>query len=106
MKSPKNIRTSIGNYLSENVFSGRSFGFVIFLTFLAVLSIRAGHSVDEKVLEIARLEDQLQELEAEYLESKSDLMLLGMESQVLEKGEELGLVASKEPPVKIVLKDE
>jgi len=106
MKSPKNIRASIGNYISVNVFSGRSFGFVIFLTILAVFSIRAGHSVDEKVLEIARLEDKLKELEAEYLESKSDLMLLGLESQILDKGAKMGLQPSEKPPVKIVLTDE
>ena len=106
MKSPKNIRNSVGNYLRDNVFSGRSFGFVIFLTGLAVLSIRAGHSVDEKVLEISILEDNLKELEAEYLESKSNLMLLGMESQILEKGEAMGLQACDEPPIKIILSDE
>ncbi|MCT4622645.1 MAG: FtsL-like putative cell division protein [Schleiferiaceae bacterium] len=106
MKSVKNIANSTKNYLQDRFFQGRSFWFVLFLTLLAVLSIRAGHSVDEKVLEISTLKNDLKELEAEYLESKSKLMQLGMESQVLEKGKSLGLQSCEEPPQKIVLKVE
>jgi hypothetical protein len=103
MKGPKQILTNGKIYLQDTLFNGKSFWFILFLTLLAVLSIRASHSVDEKVLEISVLKNNLKELEAEYLESKSKLMQLGMESQVLERGKELGLQSSSEPPKKIVL---
>ena len=90
-------------YLQDNLFDSKNYWFILFLTLLAVLSIRASHSVDEKVLEISVLKNDLKELEAEYLESKSKLMKLGMESQVIERGEALGLTPSEEPPKKIIL---
>ena len=77
--------------------------FILFLTLLAILSIRSGHSVDEKVHEISKKQKDLKELQAEYIESKSKLQQLGMESQVVEKANELGLVESETPPSKIVV---
>ena len=71
MKGPKQILTNGKIYLQDTLFNGKSFWFILFLTLLAVLSIRASHSVDEKVLEISVLKNNLKELEAEYLESKS-----------------------------------
>ncbi len=106
MKGPKQLLLTGKKYLQDKLFDGRSFWFVLFLTLLAVLSIRASHSVDEKVLQISVLKNDLKELEAEYLESKSKLMQLGMESQVLERGKELGLQSCEEPPTKMIVEVE
>ena len=97
MTKPKELLLSGKTYLQDQLFHGKSFWFILFLTLLAVIAIRASHSVDEKVLKISVLENNLKELEAEYLESKSKLMQLGMESQVTEKGKDIGLIPSSEP---------
>lgn len=102
MKWIEKIKTSIKERWGENLLV-KNVPFIVFLTFLLVLSIRSGHSVDEKVHEISKQKKTLKELQAEYIESKSKLMQLGMESHVVEKAEAHGLVESETPPQKIVV---
>lgn len=80
--------------------------FIGFITFLGLVSIKCSHSADSKVMEISRLTNQMKELEAEHIETKSRLMQLGMEGKVIEEAAALGLKESKTPPQKIVLKNE
>ena len=101
MKLIENIKTQFkeraqGNFIVSNL------PFILFLTLLTILSIRSGHSIDEKVHEISKQEKTLKELQAEYIESKTKLMQLGMESHVIKRAEVLGLVESENPPIKII----
>ncbi len=75
--------------------------FILFLTFLALLMISSSHSVDKKVQRIARLNKQKKELRAQFVATRSDLMKLKMESDVVKKLEGKGLYVAEEPPVKI-----
>lgn len=102
MKWFTKIKTSVQES-SRRIRLANNLPFILFLTLLTILSIRAGHSIDEKVHEISKKKKKLKELQAEYIESKSKLQQLGMESQVIEKANELGLIESKTPPSKIVV---
>lgn len=78
--------------------------FGVFLTGLALLSIKCSHSADLKAVQIGRLTQTMKELEAEHIETKSRLMQLEMESHVIKKAVEMGFQESTEPPKKIIQK--
>lgn len=79
----------------------KNWGFIIFLTSLALLMITSSHQIDKKVQKIAGLNKEKRELRSIFVATKSDLMKLKMESSVSIKIEERGLFASQEPPQKI-----
>jgi hypothetical protein len=72
--------------------------FLGLLAFLGFLAIQAAHRADFKVHEIAKLRTEVKDLESEYIETKSRLMQLSLESQVLSRAGELGLHKQQEPP--------
>jgi len=79
--------------------------FVVYLTALALIAIKCAHGIDEKVIRINGMRSEMKELEAEFMETRAQLMELGMEGKVIERGQELGLEEAKTPPKKIVVKD-
>ncbi|NQY06183.1 MAG: S-adenosyl-methyltransferase [Flavobacteriaceae bacterium] len=82
----------------------KNWKFILFVAFLAMIMIASSHSVDKKVHEIAKLNDEVKELRSEFVDLRSKLMLLKMESNVIKKMNEKGLVSSTEPPKKIRVK--
>ncbi len=79
----------------------KNWGFIIFLTGLALLMITSSHQIDKKVQKIAQLNKQKRELRSKYVATKSDLMKLKMESSISKRMKENGLFASQTPPYKI-----
>ncbi len=79
----------------------KNWPYIIYLSFLALIMIASSHSADRKVHEISRLRSQMKELNSEYIDTRSRLMMQSMESKVVEKGEALGLEKSETPPVMI-----
>ena len=79
----------------------KNWGFIIFLTALALLMITSSHRIDTKVQKIAQLNTQKRELRSIHIATKSDLMKLKMESSISKKMEEKGLFAPQTPPQKI-----
>jgi len=79
----------------------KNWGFIIFLTGLALLMITSSHQIDKKVQKIAQLNKQKRELRSKYVVTKSDLMKLKMESSISKRMKENGLFASQTPPYKI-----
>lgn len=82
----------------------KNWPFIIYLSFLALLMIYSSHSADKKVHEIARLRNHMKELNSEFIETRSTLMLQALETKVVERGEEIGLIESKQPPIKLTQK--
>ena len=78
--------------------------FILFCTLLAIIMIASSHSAERKVHEIARLNDDVLELRSEFLDRRSSLMRLKMESTITRKMEEKGLKPSETPPTKIIVK--
>ncbi len=82
----------------------KNWGFIIFLTVLALLMITSSHQIDKKVQKIAILNKEKREFRSKFVATKSDLMKLRMESSISQKLAERGLFVSQTPPKKIEVK--
>lgn len=100
----KNINSILrGKFLiSEDSF--KNWKLILFLSFLAVIMIASSHSADRKVHEIARLNEEVKELRSSFVDGRSKLMRLKMESSVVKKLANKGLFPSEIPPKKIKVK--
>lgn len=76
---------------------------ILFLSFLALIMIGSGHAADRKIFLIAQLNDELKMLKSEFVEQRTDLMNLKMETQIIRELKPLGIAPATEPPVKIVV---
>jgi hypothetical protein len=84
--------------------SFKNWKFIIFLSGLAVVMIASSHSADQKVHEIARLNEEVKELRSELIDGRKRLMHLKMESSVRKKLADKGILPSDVPPKKIKVK--
>lgn len=73
----------------------------MFISALAVVMIASSHSADRKVHEIASINEEVKELRSIFVEGRSKLMRMKMESNVRKRLKEKGLVPSTIPPKKI-----
>ena len=76
---------------------------ILFISTLAVIMIASSHSADKKVHEIARLNNEAKELRSAFVDGRSKLMKLKMESSVIKEVNEKGLTSSLIPPKKIIV---
>ncbi|WP_340200145.1 FtsL-like putative cell division protein [Ascidiimonas sp. W6] len=89
-----------GKFLISND-SVKNWKFILFASVLAVVMIASSHSVDKKVLEIARLNEEVKELRSEFIDTRFQLQKQKLESTVTSKVKEKGLAPSLVPPKKI-----
>ncbi|MGB5243101.1 MAG: FtsL-like putative cell division protein [Lutimonas sp.] len=81
--------------------ASKTWSFLIFLTFLALLMIGSAHNTDKKVQKIAELTHLNKEMRSKFVSTRSDLMKLKMESTVIRELQKKGLYAHLDPPKKI-----
>ncbi|MFI1742921.1 FtsL-like putative cell division protein [Thalassobellus sediminis] len=86
--------------------SFKSWRFILFLSGLAIVMIASSHSADKKVYEIVRLTNEVKEMRSAFVDGRSKLMRLKMESAVVDKMKDKGLVSSVVPPKKIKVKSQ
>ena len=86
--------------------SVKNWRLILFLSFLAVIMIASSHSADRKVYKIAKLNEDVKELRSAFVEGRSKLMKLKMESSVIKKLADKGLSPSEIPPKKIIVKSQ
>jgi hypothetical protein len=79
----------------------KNWRFIVFLIVLAILMIANEHRYDEKIFRIAELTNEVKELRSEFVDKRSELMKLKMESTVSEKMKDRSIVPSSVPPQKI-----
>ncbi len=79
--------------------------FILFCTLLAIIMIGSSHSAEQKVHEIARLNEDVLELRSEFLDRRSQLMRLKMESTISRRMASKGIKPSDVPPTKIIIKE-
>ncbi|OEK07431.1 S-adenosyl-methyltransferase [Flavivirga aquatica] len=84
--------------------SFRSWRFILFVSGLAIVMIASSHSADKKVYKIARLKNEVKEMRSAFVDGRSRLMKLKMESHVIGVMKERGLSPSVIPPKKIKVK--
>ena len=80
--------------------------FIVFLILLAIFMIANNHRFDQKVFRITALTNEVKELRSEFVDRRSELMKLKMESTVSEKMIEKEIFPSTVPPIKIKVKKE
>jgi Tfp pilus assembly protein PilO len=85
----------------------KNWGFIIFLTVLALLMIASSHSIDKKVQKIAQLNKKNRELRSQFVATRSDLMQLKMESSINKELEKRGFYSYLNPPqkIKVIIKE-
>lgn len=82
----------------------KNWRFIVFLILLAILMIANEHRYDQKIFRIAELTNEVKELRSEFVDKRSELMKLKMESTVSEKMKERNIFPSSVPPQKIKIK--
>ena len=81
----------------------RNWRMIIYLSILALTMIASGHSADRKIFKIAQLNDKLKMLKSEFIEQRTDLMNLKMETKITKELQPIGIGPAKTPPIKIII---
>ncbi len=81
--------------------SFKNWRLIICISGLAIVMIASSHSADKKVYEIARLTNEVKELRSAFVDGRSKLMQLKMESTIIHKVKKKGIYISEIPPKKI-----
>ena len=84
----------------------KNWRFIVFIILLAIIMIANTQRYEQKVFEIAKLSNEVKELRSEFVDRRSELMKLKMESTVSNKMLEKQIYPSTVPPVKIEVKKE
>ena len=84
----------------------KNWRFIVFIIILAMVMIANTQQFEQKVFRIVRLTDEVKELRSEFVDRRSELMKLKMESTVSEKMVTKQIFPSTVPPVKIKVKKE
>ena len=82
----------------------KNWRFIVFLIVLAIIMIANTHRFEQKVFRISDLTNEVKELRSEFVDRRSELMKLKMESTVSTKMEERNIFPSSVPPKKIKVK--
>lgn len=84
----------------------KNWRFIVFIILLAIIMIANTQRFEQKVFRIVELTNQVKELRSEFVDRRSELMKLKMESTVSQKMLEKNIFPSTVPPVKIKVKKE
>ena len=98
-----NKLTGLENWLVD----GLPFKFlpqILFISILGVLYVGNSHKTDKIVRKIQTLETEVEDLRANYTTLKAQYMFASKQSEVALKVKKRGVVESKEPPYKIIVK--
>ena len=81
----------------------KNWKFIVFLVLIGMIMIANNHLYDAKNYKITELTNQVKELRSEFVDKRSELMKLKMESTVAKKMEARQNFPSEVPPVKVVV---
>ena len=84
----------------------KNWRFIVFIILLAIIMIANTQRYEQKVFEIAKLNNEVKEFRSEFVDRRSELMKLKMESTVSNKMLEKQIYPSTVPPTKIEVKKE
>lgn len=86
--------------------ANRNWRFIVFVILLAIVMIANTNRYERKIFKIKALEEEVKELRSEFVDRRSELMELKLESTIERKMLEKGILPSSVPPVKIKVKKE
>ena len=81
--------------------SFKNWRFIGFSVLLVLVMIASSHQAEKKVFLIGDLDKKVKELRSEYVDLRSYLMKVKMESKIVKKMNKRGLKPSEVPPKKI-----
>lgn len=90
--------------INEDANAAKNWRFILFLITLAIIMIANTQRYEQKVFKIVALTNEVKELRSEFVDRRSELMKLKMESTVAEKMETKQIFPSAVPPTKIKVK--
>lgn len=82
----------------------KNWRFILYIVVLAIIMIANTQRYEQKIFKIADLTDQVKELRSEFVDRRSELMKLKMESTISKKMEERNIFPASVPPQKIKIK--
>ena len=91
-----------GKFLLEKT-NLKSVRFILFIFVLAVVMIYSSHSVDRKIFNINKLNNEINIVENSYIETRKELMKSKMESSIRKKLVDKEIRPSLNPPLKIII---
>jgi hypothetical protein len=104
------MKTSLYNILKARFLINddalKNWRFIVFIILLAIIMIANTQRYEQKVFKIAALTGQVKELRSQFVDRRSQLMKLRMESTVSEKMVEKEIFPATVPPIKIKVKKE
>lgn len=88
--------------------SQRNWITILLVLLLGIIMIYSGHLIDQKIYTIAKLETEVKELRSEFVDVRSRLQQVKLESSILGALKDTGLKQSPTPPnkIKVIVKDE
>lgn len=86
--------------------SAKNWAFIIYVIVLCLILIWNTQAYEAKVFKIAALNHEVKMLRAEFVDTRSELMELKMESTITKTLEEQGIFPSETPPTKIKVNKE
>lgn len=75
--------------------------FIIYVVLWALVLIANNHIYEQKTIDLKDLTESVKEMRSEFVDRRSELMQLKMESTISRKMETLGIFPSSVPPKKI-----
>jgi hypothetical protein len=90
--------------INEDANAAKNWRFILFIILLAIIMIANTQSYERKVFRIIALTNEVKELRSEFVDRRSELMKLKMESTVSEKMVAKEIFPSSVPPTKIKVK--
>jgi len=80
--------------------------YFLFFVVLGIFYIGNSHYADKTIRKIDRLEQEVEDLRADYTTLKSEFMFASKQSEVAKRVKKMGLEESEEPPFKIIIEEE
>lgn len=90
--------------INEDANAAKNWRFIVFLIVLAILMIANTQRFEQKVFRIIELNNEVKELRSEFVDRRSELMKLKMESTISKEMEEKQILPAAVPPTKIKIK--
>ena len=86
----------------------RNWAVILFVLLMGIIMIYSGHLIDQKIYTIAKLETEVKELRSEFVDVRSRLQQVKLESSILGALKDTGLKQSPTSPnkIKVIVKDE
>lgn len=96
-------RLKLENYFEEG-FPVQYLPKILFVMVLGLIYIGNTHYAEKTVRKINQIQAEVEDIRADYITLKSDLMFASKQSEVARKVQSFGLKESLTPPFKVVIK--